>query len=147
MLSKEPFAVLGRLVDDCLGLDEPADKDTGADREDRHQDIVRQIIEDIEDLSGTIAVRQLELKVQQIVAEADSHRDHCRGQAFDDSRLFALHTLVDKAGNDSLKKRYRAGQRGKQHHKEEHAAEDPAGDIYVERAVAKATLNCTIRSS
>ena len=50
VLPAELFAVLGDLVDDRIGLDHPADQDTGGDGEDGHQDVVADVVEDVQDL-------------------------------------------------------------------------------------------------
>ncbi len=67
--SSEFFTVFCNLVNDCFWLGNPADKNAGKQCKQRHKNIVAEIIKYIKNLTNG-AVRQLELKVEFIVAKA-----------------------------------------------------------------------------
>ena len=62
--------VLFHFADDPVWLYDPADQDAREQRDERHQEAVADIVHQIQELSSR-SVRQLQLKVEYVVAKAD----------------------------------------------------------------------------
>ena len=92
----------GDFVDDGLGLDNPADKDTGGNGGHRHQNVVAQIVQNIQDL-GILAgggVGQDSFEVQGVVTQADQKTDHTGHSGYQQGGLLAIQVeLIHHAGD------------------------------------------------
>ena len=70
----EFFAVEGDFIECGLRLGNPANQNTGEQADNRHEEVVACVVEDVENLADA-AVRKLELEVEDVVAEAHDNRN------------------------------------------------------------------------
>lgn len=93
---------LFEFADDPVRTGNPADQDTFADSDDRHGDVVADVVRQVEDL-GDGAVRQRQLEIELVIAQADDQAAQDGVQA-DDRRRFGAGPAeaVHKAGRDGF---------------------------------------------
>ena len=120
------FAISFYFINDQLRPYNPADQNTGQQRNKRHQEAVADVVHHVEQLRGR-AVGQRKLKVERVVAHADEHSRHERVDAHGGAHLLArLVENLHAVGDERLHDGHAARQRGEAEREEEHRADDAA---------------------
>ncbi len=114
------------LVNNGLGLDDPANKDAACDCNNRHKDVVADIVENVENLCNA-TVGKGHLEVEDIVAEADDYANNIGDDGSNKSCLFAAPAkFIHAAGNNGFQKGNRRGESGKCNSNEEDNSDNGA---------------------
>jgi len=129
-LATELQTAESNFFDDGLGLDDPANKDAAGDSNNRHKDVVADIVENVENLCNT-AVGKGELKVEDVVAEADNNTHKVSDNRYDDSGLSAAPSeLIHTAGDNGFKQGYGGGESCKNNGDKEDDTDNVAGNAH-----------------
>ena len=88
IFSAEFFSVFRNFVDNSLWLCNPADKNTGENCNDRHKNVVTEIVEYVKNLTDR-AGRKFKLKVKYVVAEANDYAENNSVCSNNNSTLFS----------------------------------------------------------
>ena len=128
---------LGNFVDDDLRLNNPADQDAGQECNQRHKDIVAEIVHNIKNLSDG-AVGQCQFEVQCIVAQADNDAGNdCINGDNHGSLFSAQMECIHDTGNDSFHDRNRGGNCGKGNDQEENQSYNSTDSAHCRKNLRK----------